>query len=123
MNSKNKEESNKMDMKMEERDNSVVIRLRGRLLGGPFAEELNSSLRKIIKEGKKNIILDLDGVTALNSSGFGILISNYTTVKNEGGELRLAKISSNINGLLSTTKLNTIFKSYPSVEDALKGFE
>jgi len=90
-----------MDMKMEERHNSVVIRLRGKLIGGPFAEELNSSLRKIIKDGKKNIILDLDGVTALNSSGFGILISSYTTVKNEGGDLRLAKISSNINGLLS----------------------
>jgi anti-sigma B factor antagonist len=114
---------NMMDMKVEDRHNSVVIHLRGKLLGGPFAEELNSSLHKLIGEGKKNVVLDLDGVTILNSSGFGILISSYTTVKNGGGDLRLAKISPSINGLLSMTKLNQIFKQYPSVEDALKSFE
>jgi len=112
-----------MDMKIEEKYNSVVVHLRGKLFGGPFAEELNSALHKIIDEGKKNVVLDLDGVTVLNSSGFGILVSSYTTVKNGGGELKLARISNKIEGLLSITKLNQIFEQYPSVEEALKSFE
>ncbi len=112
-----------MEMKVEEKYNSVVVHLRGKLLGGPFAAELNSALHKMLDEGKKNVVLDLDGVTILNSSGFGILVGSYTTVKNSGGELKLARISSHINGLLSVTKLNQIFKDYPSIEDALKSFE
>jgi anti-sigma B factor antagonist len=112
-----------MDMKIEEKNNSVVVHLCGKLFGGPFAEVLSKALHKLLAEGKKNIVLDLDGVTVLNSSGFGILVASYTTVKNGGGELKLAKISSNINGLLSMTKLNRIFEQYLSIEDAIKSFE
>ena len=112
-----------MDMKIEGKYNSVVVHLRGKLLGGPFAEVLNSTLHKMLDEGKKNVVLDLDGVTVLNSSGFGILVGSYTTIKNGGGELKLARISSSINGLLSMTKLNRILQHYPSIEDALKSFE
>jgi len=73
-----------MDIKIEEKYNSVVVHLRGKLFGGPFAEELNNALHKLLDEDKTNIVLDLDGVTVLNSSGFGILVASYTTVKNGG---------------------------------------
>jgi len=112
-----------MDMKIEEKNNSVVVHLRGKLFGGPFAEVLSKALHKLLAEGKKNIVLDLDGVTVLNSSGFGILVASYTTVKNGGGELKLARISSSIDGLLTMTKLNRILQHYPTVEDAVKSFE
>jgi anti-sigma B factor antagonist len=112
-----------MDMKIEEKYNSVVVHLRGKLFGGPFGEELNKALHKLLDEGKKNIVLDLDGVTVLNSSGFGILVSCYTTVKNGGGNLKLARISNKIEGLLSITKLNQIFEQYPSIEEALSSFK
>ena len=112
-----------MDMKIEEKYNSVVVHLRGKLFGGPFGEELNKTLHKLLDEGKKNIILDLDGVTVLNSSGFGILVSSYTTVKNGGGNLKLARISNKIEGLLSITKLNQIFEQFPTVEEALTSFK
>jgi len=112
-----------MDMKIEERLNSVIIHLRGKLFGGSFTEELNSTLHKLIDESNKNIILDLDGVTVLNSSGFGILVASYTTVKNDGGELKLARISDKIENLLSITKLNRIFEKYPTVEEAVTSFK
>jgi anti-sigma B factor antagonist len=112
-----------MDMKIEEKYNSVVIHLKGKLYGGPFAEEMNKALHKLIDEGKKNFVLDMDGVTVLNSSGFGILISSYTTVKNAGGNLKLARISNKIEGLLSITKLNQIFDQYATVEEAEKSFK
>jgi len=112
-----------MDIKIEEKDNFIVVHLRGKLFGGPFAEELSKTLHKLLDEGKKNIVLDLDGVTVLNSSGFGILVACYTTVKKGGGNLKFAKISSKIEGLLSMTKLNQIFEQYPTVEEALLSFK
>jgi anti-sigma B factor antagonist len=112
-----------MDMKIEEKYNSVVVHLRGKLFGGSFGEELNKALHKLLDEGKKNIVFDLDGVTVLNSSGFGILVSSYTTVKNGDGNLKLARISNKIEGLLSITKLNQIFEQFPTVEEALTSFK
>lgn len=112
-----------MNMKIEEKYNSVVIHLSGKLFGGPFGEELSKALHKLIDEGKKNIVFDLDKVTILNSSGFGILVSSYTTVKNAGGNLKLARISNKIEGLLSITKLNQIFELYATVEEALSSFK
>ena len=112
-----------MDMKIEEKYNSVVIHLSGKLFGGPFGEKLNKALHKLIDEGKKNIVLDLHKVTILNSSGFGILVSSYTTVKNAGGALKLARISNKIEGLLSITKLNQIFEQYATIEEALTSFK
>lgn len=112
-----------MDMKIGEKYNSVIIHLSGKLFGGVFGEELNKALHKLIDEGKKNIVFDLDKVTILNSSGFGILVSSYTTVKNGGGNLKLARISNKIEGLLSITKLNQIFEQFPTVEEALTSFK
>jgi len=111
-----------MDMKIEEKYNSVVVHLRGKLFGGSFGEEISKTLHKLLGEGKKNIVLDLDGVTVLNSSGFGILVASYTTVKNGGGDLKLARISTKIEGVLSITKLNQIFEQYQTVEEALESF-
>lgn len=111
-----------MDMKIEEKYNSIIVHLKGKLYGGPFAEELNKALHKLIDEGKKNFIFDLDGVSVLNSSGFGILVSSYTTIKNSGGDLKLARISNKIEGLLSITKLNQIFQQFSTIEEAEKSF-
>jgi anti-sigma B factor antagonist len=112
-----------MDMKIDEEYNSVVVHLRGKLFGGSFADELNKALHKILDEGKKNVVLDLNGVTVLNSTGFGILVSSYTTVQNAGGSLKLARISNKIEGLLSITKLNQIFEQYSTVEEAVESYK
>ena len=111
-----------MNLNIEEQNGVTIIHLRGKLFGGSFTEELGSGLHKLLDEGKRNFVLDLDGVTVLNSSGFGIIVGTYTTVRNGGGQLKLARISSSIADLLSITKLNKIFQQYTSVEDAIKSF-
>jgi anti-sigma B factor antagonist len=112
-----------MDMQIEEKNDITIIHLRGKLFGGSFTDELSSVLHKLLDEGKKNFILGLDGVTILNSSGFGIIVGTFTTIRNGGGQLKLAGISSHINELFSITKLNKIFQQYDSIEDAVKSFE
>ncbi|MGE5798022.1 MAG: STAS domain-containing protein [Ignavibacteria bacterium] len=112
-----------MEMKIEDKGNSVVVHLRGKLFGGDFTEELNKTLNRILDEGKKNIVFDLKGLTILNSSGFGILVASYTTVKKKGGDLKFARISGKIKNLFSITKLNKIFKQYSTIKEAVMSFK
>lgn len=112
-----------MDIKINEQYNAVVLNLDGKLMGGPFGEEMSSTLHKLLDEGKKRIVIDLSKVGFVNSSGLGILIGGLTTMRNGGGDLKLAGITSKIEGLLSITKLNQIFEQFPSAESALKSFE
>jgi len=74
-------------------------------------------------EGKKNIIVNLSKVKFMNSSGLGILISAFTTVKNNGGVFKIANATDKINSLLVITKLITVFDHYDSVEEALESLK
>jgi len=111
-----------MKIKTVEQYNAVVIEIKGNIMGGPEAGELNELLHKFIDEGKKNVIIDLSDVKFMNSSGLGMLISAFTTMKNGGGNLKLANATDKINSLLLITKLVTIFENFDSVDEAVKSF-
>ena len=99
-----------MKVKVVEKYGQVVLELKGDLMGGPFAEEMNTLLHKLVDENKNHVVVDLGGVKFVNSSGIGILISGYTTMKNAGGDLKLANVNEKIGGVLSITKLNQVFE-------------
>jgi anti-sigma B factor antagonist len=91
-------------------------------MGGPDSQEFQDLLHKLLEDNKKNIIVDLGGVKFMNSTGLGMLISGYTSVKNGGGSLVLANATEKINSLLVITKLITIFDNYNSVDEAAESF-
>lgn len=105
-----------------EKYNAVVIQIKGNVMGGPEAQEFNDYIHQLVEEGKKNIVIDLSKVKFMNSSGLGMLITAYTTLKNGGGIMKLAGATEKINSLLVITKLITIFENYDSVEEAVKSF-
>lgn len=111
-----------MKVKFNEKYNAVVAELKGNVMGGPEAAEFGNSLKKILAEGKKNIVIDLSDVKFMNSSGLGMLISALTTVKNGDGVLKLANVTDKIQSLLMITKLITIFETFNSVDEAVKSF-
>lgn len=111
-----------MKAKVHERYNAAVIELKGRVEGGPFATEFKETLQNLIKQDKRNIIVDMSDIKFINSNGIGILVGGYTTVKNGGGNLKLVNSSHKVKGVLSITKLNQIFDNFDSVESALKSF-
>jgi len=111
-----------MKIKVSEKYGAVVVELKGNVMGGPEAQEFSDMLHKFLDEGKKNIVIDLAGVKFMNSSGLGMLISGFTTIKNGGGAFKLAKATEKINSLLVITKLITIFENFDSVEEAVKSF-
>ncbi len=112
-----------MRIKTSEKYGAVVITLKGNVMGGPDTQEFQDLLHKFIEENKKNIIVDLGGVKFMNSTGLGMLISGYTSVKNSGGSLKLANATEKINSLLVITKLITIFENFNSVDEAAESFD
>lgn len=111
-------------MKLKERivDGIVVFELSGKIMGGPDATIINDKLHEQIESGKIKVVVDLGKVNWMNSSGLGILISGLTTVRNAGGDLKLAAITDRIQSLLMITKLLTVFDTYETVEEAVASF-
>lgn len=112
-----------MRIKTSEKYSAVVITLKGNVMGGPDTQEFHDLLHKFLEDNKKNIIVDLGGVKFMNSTGLGMLISGYTSVKNSGGSLKLANATEKINSLLVITKLITIFDNFNSVDEAAESFD
>ena len=111
-----------MKMTEEERDNVVILQLSGKIMGGPDATLLNDKLYELIEAGKTKVIADLGGVDWMNSSGLGILIGGLTTMRNSGGDLKLANFTDRIQSLLMITKLLTVFETFETVENAIESF-
>ena len=111
-----------MNYSINERYNAVVITLKGNIMGGPDGTKLHNELHKLKADGKLNVVVDLARVKFMNSSGLGMLISAMTTMRNAGGDLRLANTADRIQSLLVITKLITVFKHFDSVEEATQSY-
>ncbi|MGD0338565.1 MAG: STAS domain-containing protein [Bacteroidota bacterium] len=111
-----------MKVTASEQNSIIVLSLEGSIMGGPDASMLNGEIHKLLEQGKQNIVLDLAGVDAMNSSGLGMLISSLTAIKNSGGQLKLAAASVKIRGLLTMTKLMAFFEHYNTVAEAVQSF-
>ncbi len=112
-----------MNYSVDERTNSVVIKLKGNIMGGPDGAKLHDTLHELKEKNKKNVVIDLSRVKFMNSSGLGMLISGMTTMRNAGGDLRLANAADRIQSLLIITKLITVFKHFDTVEKATASYE
>ncbi len=112
-----------MNYSINERYNCIVIEFSGDLMGGPDANRFNEDLHDLIDQGKKEVVADLSNVKFMNSSGLGILIGGLTTMRNAGGDLRIAGADQRIESLLMVTKLITVFNSYRTVEEAVNSYE
>lgn len=112
-----------MNFKIAERYNCVVLEFKGNVMGGPDAVKMNEELHKLIDAKKKNVVADLSKVKFMNSSGLGMLIGALTTMRNAGGDLRIANATDKIESLLIITKLITVFQHYKSVDLAVESFE
>ncbi|MCH7516106.1 MAG: STAS domain-containing protein [Bacteroidetes bacterium] len=111
-----------MKIKVSEKYDAVIISLKGNVIGGEDTKNFNETLHKLIKESKKNVIIDVSHVKFMNSSGLGMLIGGLTTVKKAEGRLILAGVTEKIESLLIITKLITIFETSDNVDDAVKIF-
>ena len=101
----------------------TILDLEGRITIGDGNVSLRNAIRRLIQEGKKKILLNLAGVGYIDSSGIGELVSSYTTIGREKGQLKLLSLTQKIQDLLAITKLLTVFDTYEDESAALNSFQ
>lgn len=111
-----------MKISEEIRDNVAIVRLEGKVMGGPDATMFHGKLHEFVNGGKKNVVIDLAKVEWMSSVGLGMLISALTTMKNNQGMLKLANVTKGIKSLLTITRLVTVFETHDSIDEAISSF-
>ena len=102
-------------------DGIVVVDCAGRIVFGEETAELRDQVKALITQGSR-IILNLADVTYIDSGGLGTLVALYTTARNAGGAVKLARLTQRVGDLLQVTKLLTVFEVYNSEEEAVQSF-
>ena len=100
----------------------TVLDLKGRVRIGGSTVALHKSIRCLVAEGKTQILLNLAGVTHIDSSGLGELISSHVSLNDKGGALKLIHLTENLRGLMTITKLLSVFDVYDDEPEALASF-
>ena len=103
-------------------DGVEIISLQGKITIGSGDTQLREVISAALASGKSNVLLDLSGVTTIDSSGIGELVGSYTTVTNRGGKLKLLHLPAKLNELLHVTQLITVFEVYENETEALASF-
>src|ERR671920_1717737 len=97
----------------------TVLDMSGKITIGEGSVSLRTAVRRLLEEGKKRILLNLAGVGYIDSSGIGELVSSYTAINKEGGQLKLLNLTQKLQDLLAITKLLTVFDVFENESEAL----
>lgn len=112
-----------MQIKEKMENDVAVISLKGDLLGEPDTGMIRDKIHSLVNDEVKHVVVDLGGVNYMNSSGLGTLISVLTTMRNAGGDLRLARVEGKVQNLFMMTQLVKVFDTYETVDRALVSFK
>jgi anti-sigma B factor antagonist len=100
----------------------TVVDLSGRITLGDGSALLRKTIRGLLQDDRKKILLNLADVDYIDSSGIGELVSGFTAVKNQSGELKLLQLTKKVRDLLQITKLYTVFDIYADENTAIRSF-
>jgi anti-sigma B factor antagonist len=100
----------------------IVEDVSGRITLGEGSSNLREGIRALVTQGNKKILLNLGEVSYIDSSGIGELVSGFTSVTNQGGQLKLLNLTKRVRDLLQITKLYTVFEVYDEEAAAIRSF-
>ncbi len=99
-----------------------VVALEGRIVLGEESNSLREKVKSLLSGGKKNIVLNMDNVTYIDSAGLGTLVASHHSAKSQGASLKLSNLGSKFQEVLQVTKLLTVFDVYDSEAAAIRSF-
>ena len=113
-----------MSMKVQTRqvDGVTILDLSGRITLGEGSVTIRDAVRDVLAKGSNKILLNLGDISYIDSSGIGELVSGYTAVKNQSGDLKLLHLTKKVRDLLQITKLYTVFDVFTGENTALRSF-
>jgi len=101
----------------------TIVDLSGRIKLGEGSSVLRDTVKDLLGKGQKNILLNLGDISYIDSSGIGELVSAFTSVRNQGGELKLLHLTKKVHDLLQITKLYTVFDVKDDEAAAISTFD
>jgi len=107
-------------------DSIMILDIQGRVVGDASLDlrrSINGWLAEIPEGEKPKVVLSLNKVSMMDSSGLGVLVSSYTSVQRRGGRLVLSGLGRGLQNLIAITKLTRVFDMYENEEDAVKSFQ
>lgn len=112
-----------LDIQRREIRDITLLDLTGRVVLGPEGASLRETIRQVLAEGKKKILLNMQNVSYIDSAGVGTLVASFTTARSAGGELKLLKVSPRPRETLQVTRLLTVFETYDDEAEAVARFQ
>jgi anti-sigma B factor antagonist len=103
-------------------DGVTIVDCSGRITLGEGSVILRDTVRDLLSKGNKKLVLNLQDVNYIDSSGIGELVSGFTTVTNSGGQLKLLNLNKRVKDLLQITKLYTVFDVHEDEAAAIRSF-
>ncbi len=100
----------------------TILDLSGKITIGEGSVALRNTIRRLLGEGKNKILLNLGSIGYIDSSGIGELVSSFTAVNKESGQLKLLNLTQKIQDLLAITKLLTVFDVFDDEGEALGSY-
>ena len=101
----------------------TIVDMNGRITLGEGSVILREAVKDLLDKGQKKILLNLGDVTYIDSSGIGELVSAFTSVRNQGGELKLLNLTKKVHDLLQITKLYTVFDIKDDEASAVQSYK
>jgi anti-sigma B factor antagonist len=104
-------------------DDVAVITFSGDLIGEPETTKVREKIYSLIAEDINKVVIDMGDVAYVNSSGLGCLISALTSLRNAGGDLKLASVGKKVKSIFVITQLIKVFDTHETAEGAVVGFK
>ena len=111
-----------MKIKQNPQDKVMVLELSGKIMGGPDFDKFKEEIAKLVEGGYKNVILDMSGVPWINSTGLGILITGYHSIKAAEGAMKICHVKERVLSIFYISQLQNIFDVYENLDQALAAF-
>ncbi len=101
----------------------VILDISGTFMGGPpDSVEFRKTIYQLLDKGINKVVVNLAELKRMRSSGLGVLIQGLTTLRNKNSNMKLAGVGETMEGILVMTRLNTIFETYATAEEAVQSF-
>jgi len=112
-----------VEIEMKTVDGVKIVKLTGRLCMGPPLDRLNATLAELFGQGQNRVVLDLEEVPTIDSSGIGMLVRHLTAAKQTGGAIRLLKPSKFTLQTLKMVGLLNLFTTFEDPSEAVASFQ
>ena len=111
-----------LDIQRRERDSVVILDLSGRLTIGGGDMRIRETIREVADQGHRKVVLNLDGLRFLDSSGLGSLVIASRMLEGQGGQMRIVNARGPVRNVFQITRLDRIFPDYRDEDAAIASF-